>query len=62
MVTPQPRTDILKLIQHLKAHGSAGAPPVKRGTQTVFANMYNIPLEDLYAGIWSGWTILLLRT
>lgn len=50
MATPKPRTDILKLIQHLKAHGSAGAPPVKRDSQTVFDNMYNIPLEELYAG------------
>ena len=55
MVTPQPRTDILKLIQHLKAHGSAGAPPVNRSSQTLFDNMYNVPPEELYAGdmVWA---------
>lgn len=55
MATPKPRTDILKLIQHLKVSGSAGAPPVKRSTQALFANVYNIPPKDLYAGdmVWA---------
>lgn len=55
MVTPKPRTDILKLIQHLKAHGSVYAPPANRSSQTLFANMHNIPPEELYAGdmVWA---------